>query len=163
MSFLRIAQTFINTSITTPALWNRKLISNYIYRNLNCPNLNSIFRYFSILESRGIKRWVAPTLREIRKRKSKMGPEAITHRSSYTDWNYESELYAFGKRLNEDFNQTKLQQAFTDRSYIVQEEMKQKAVGIENPDIKLIVVQRLNNMVGLHFRNAQFKLWIVFL
>ncbi|CAO1403452.1 unnamed protein product [Diamesa serratosioi] len=111
MSFLRIAQTFINTSTTTPALWN---------------------------QSRGIKRWVAPTLREIRKRKNKMGPEALTHRSSYTDWNYESELYAFGMRLNEDFNQIKLQQAFTNRSYIVQEEMKQKEVGIENPDIKLV-------------------------
>lgn len=40
-------------------------------------------------------------------------------------------------RLGEKFNPSLLQQAFVDRSYIIQEEMKQKSVGIENPELHL--------------------------
>lgn len=87
--------------------------------------------------TRSIARWVAPTLKEIRVRRKKMGPEALVHRSNYIDWNFDAELYAFSRRLNEDFNQILLQQAFTHRSYIIQEEMKQREVGIEEPELKL--------------------------
>lgn len=87
--------------------------------------------------SRSIKRWVSPTLKELKKRKDKMGPEPIPRRSTFTDWNYQAELYAFSKRLNEDFNLSLLQQAFTQRSYIIQEEMKQAEVGVEKPTINL--------------------------
>ncbi|XP_069679905.1 large ribosomal subunit protein mL44 isoform X2 [Periplaneta americana] len=86
---------------------------------------------------RNIKRWVAPTLKEMKRRKLKMGPEAPVHRSTFLDWNYHSELYAFGKRLGEDFRKDVLQCAFTHRSYIIQEEMKQKEVGIEDPKLWL--------------------------
>lgn len=58
-------------------------------------------------------------------------------RSDFLEWNYEAEIYAFGVRLNEKFALPLLQQAFVDRSYIVQEEMKQRAVGIENPVLHL--------------------------
>lgn len=51
--------------------------------------------------------------------------------------NYDSELYAFGKRLGEEFNKDLLQQAFTERSYIVLEEERQKNVGIEHPNLNL--------------------------
>lgn len=66
-----------------------------------------------------------------------MGPEALTHRSSHVEWNYEAELYAFGKRLHEDFNPVLLQQALTHRSYVIQEEIKQREIGIENPNLNL--------------------------
>ncbi|PSN35695.1 39S ribosomal protein L44 [Blattella germanica] len=51
--------------------------------------------------------------------------------------NYQAEIYAFGKRLNEEFRKDLLQQAFTHRSYIIQEEMKQREVGIEDPKLDL--------------------------
>lgn len=51
--------------------------------------------------------------------------------------NYDTEIYAFGKRLGEEFNNSLLQQAFTERSYIINEEEKQKEVGIEQPTLNL--------------------------
>ena len=66
-----------------------------------------------------------------------MGYQPEPRRSDFIDWNYEAEIHAFGIRLSEKFAPTLLQQAFVDRSYIVQEEMKQKAVGIENPVLQL--------------------------
>lgn len=78
---------------------------------------------------------------EIRARKKKLefkqGPPKEVPRSEFIDWNYEKEIFAFGMRLKERFNHAILQQAFVDRSYIVQEEMKQRAVGVENPVINL--------------------------
>lgn len=86
---------------------------------------------------RSIKRWVAPTLRELNKRRQTMGPEALTPRSSYTDWNYSAELYAFSQRLHEDFDMSALQQAFTHRSYVIQEQQRQREVGIEEDIIEI--------------------------
>lgn len=84
-----------------------------------------------------------PTLREIRKRNRQLGPKPVPHRSEFIDWNYDAEIYAFGIRLKEKFNPALLQQAFVDRSYILQEEMKQRAVGIEQPDLHLTDNTRL--------------------
>uniref|UniRef100_A0A182QZU8 Large ribosomal subunit protein mL44 n=1 Tax=Anopheles farauti TaxID=69004 RepID=A0A182QZU8_9DIPT len=83
--------------------------------------------------SQSVHRWVAPTLREFRRRREKMGPEAELPRSSHSDWNYSAELFAFGKRLHESFDAKVLQQAFTHQSFIEQETRKQAAVGIEQP------------------------------
>lgn len=62
-----------------------------------------------------------------------MGPPKPINRSTFIEWNWNSELFAFSKRLNEDFNPELLQEAFTLRSYIIQEEQKQQEVGIESP------------------------------
>lgn len=80
---------------------------------------------------------MAPTLRELKARRRRAGPEPIHHRSSFIEWNPNAELFAFAKRLNEDFNRESLQQAFTDRSFIVQEELKQREVGIEEPVLNI--------------------------
>lgn len=96
-----------------------------------------IITFFFFLESNKIHRWVAPTLKEIRSRRKKIGHETLQPRSTFLEWNYDAEIYAFGVRLNEKFDVKILQDAFVDRSYIVQEEMKQKAVGIENPVLHL--------------------------
>lgn len=45
--------------------------------------------------------------------------------------NYNAELYAFGKRLGEEFNNVFLKNALLERSYIDQEELRQRKVGIE--------------------------------
>ncbi|CRK99505.1 CLUMA_CG012824, isoform A [Clunio marinus] len=89
------------------------------------------------IQNREIHRYVMPTLREIRRRRKILGPRPIPRRSEFIDWNYEAEIYAFGVRLHETFAPALLQQAFVDRSYIVQEEMKQRSVGIETPVLQL--------------------------
>lgn len=60
------------------------------------------------------------------------------NRTSFTDWNPSAELFAFSKRLSEDFQLPVLQQAFIHASYITQETGKQKEIGIEDPalDVK---------------------------
>lgn len=51
--------------------------------------------------------------------------------------NYDTEIYAFSKRLGEEFNNDLLQQALTERSYIIREEERQKNVGIDQPTLNL--------------------------
>lgn len=82
---------------------------------------------------RSVKRWVSPTLRELKRRRAMMGPEPTTNRKNFVEWNNTAELYAFGQRLNEHFDDALLQQAFTHRSYIVQEELRQEHHGIDAP------------------------------
>lgn len=79
---------------------------------------------------------------EIRARKKRLekkqsAPPPEVRRSDFDDWNYEAEIFSFGRRLKERFNHAILLQAFVDRSYIVQEEMKQKAVGVESPSLDI--------------------------
>nr|CAD7394505.1 unnamed protein product [Timema cristinae] len=87
---------------------------------------------------RPIHRWVAPTLVELKRRKDRMGPQPLQHRATYLEWNYQAELYAFGKRLNEEFSENLLQCALTQRSYIFQEEARQRNLGIEAPRLALV-------------------------
>lgn len=74
---------------------------------------------------------------EIKRRRRLAGPQPLQKRSEFIEWNYNAEIFAFGIRLKEKFNPALLQQAFVDRSFIVQEEMKQRAVGIEEPNLQL--------------------------
>ncbi|KAG5323371.1 RM44 protein, partial [Pseudoatta argentina] len=82
---------------------------------------------------RYIKRWIAPTQKEITKLKKMLGEQPEPKRSTFLEWNRSAEIYAFNKRLSESFNMEKLEQAFTNRSYFIQEEQRQKEMGIENP------------------------------
>lgn len=77
---------------------------------------------------RQIQRWVAPTLIELKLREEKAGGKITNPRNTFLEWNLEAELYGFAKRLNEDFDTDLLLQAFTDRSYVIKEELKQKEI-----------------------------------
>lgn len=68
---------------------------------------------------------------ELKRREDKLGGKKTNPRNTYLEWNLEAEIYAFNKRLNEDFDLDLLLQAFTDRTYVIKEEMKQKELGIE--------------------------------
>jgi mitochondrial ribosomal protein L44 len=57
--------------------------------------------------------------------------------------NYNSELYAFSKRLNEDFDLDKLKIAFTHDSYLKEEEKRQKELNVPNVSIDLHSNQEL--------------------
>lgn len=58
-------------------------------------------------------------------------------RNTFLDWNRSAEIYAFNKRLSENFDAEKLEQAFTHRSYIIQEEQRQRQMGIEEPKLDI--------------------------
>lgn len=77
---------------------------------------------------------MAPTLMELKRRERKLGGKVQHPRNTFLEWNLEAELYAFGRRLNEDFETDLLLEAFTDRSYVIKEEIKQKELSI---DIKM--------------------------
>ncbi|XP_046663674.1 39S ribosomal protein L44, mitochondrial [Homalodisca vitripennis] len=109
------------------------LITN---KTLVSASKSCVFRSNCLL-NRGIKRYVRAVKTEMKRRKDKMDPQPPHPRNTYAEWNYNSELFAFGKRLGEDFNKEFLQQAFVERSYIISEEEKQKKVGIEEPQILL--------------------------
>ncbi|XP_034237601.1 39S ribosomal protein L44, mitochondrial [Thrips palmi] len=73
-------------------------------------------------------------LREILRRKKEAGPEKKYHRNTFLEWNYSAELYAFSKRIGENFEGNFLQQAFTQRSYVVKQETLNKDLGLDDPD-----------------------------
>lgn len=50
-------------------------------------------------------------------RRKKIGPEEPQPRSSFLEWNYDAEVYAFGKRLGEEFREDILKRALLHRSY----------------------------------------------
>ncbi|XP_071637730.1 large ribosomal subunit protein mL44 [Temnothorax longispinosus] len=82
---------------------------------------------------RSIKRWVAATQVEITRRKRKLDPQPEPKRNTFLDWNRSAEIYAFNKRLSENFDTEKLEQAFTHKSYLIREQHRQKEMGIEDP------------------------------
>ncbi|KAL7728872.1 hypothetical protein ACLKA6_004214 [Drosophila palustris] len=94
-----------------------------------------INRAGTVQTCRHIKRWVSPTLRELAHRVQKQGPQKPEPRSGFVEWNYRSELFAFGKRLNEEFELPLLQTAFTQRTYAHQEQERQRKLGIEEADL----------------------------
>lgn len=76
-------------------------------------------------------------MRELKRRREKLGPEPAANRKNFVEWNLNAELYAFGQRLGERFDAAQLQQAFTHRSYIVQEELRQQQHDIDQPETNL--------------------------
>ncbi|KAK6636373.1 hypothetical protein RUM43_010033 [Polyplax serrata] len=108
----------------------------------NC-TLNHLKPCVSVSQ-RGFKRHVSRTLRVLKERQEEylenMDPKEkleLERRSKFSEWNYSSEIYAFGKRLQEDFLPELLVQAFTHRSYILQEELKLKEIGVEKTNVDL--------------------------
>lgn len=74
---------------------------------------------------------------ELNRRKKKLNLPKQEARSGFIEWNFSAEIYAFNARLNENFHLELLTQAFTQRSYIVQEELRQREVGIDEPVLNL--------------------------
>lgn len=84
---------------------------------------------FAFKDSRNIKRWVSPTIREINRRRKKIGPDPVKPRSTYLEWNYDVELYCFGKRVGEAFKDNLLREALVQREYANVEEFKANKKG----------------------------------
>ncbi|XP_015114421.1 39S ribosomal protein L44, mitochondrial [Diachasma alloeum] len=86
---------------------------------------------------RGIKRWVAPVLKAISRRKQKLGPQPPEPRRSFLEWNREAEIWAFNQRLKESFDINILTRALTHRSYVTQEEIQRKKVGLDDAGLNI--------------------------
>ncbi|KAH3890858.1 hypothetical protein DPMN_014947 [Dreissena polymorpha] len=69
-------------------------------------------------------------LKELYRRKLEVGPDEVKHPSAFGCWNHASEVYAFGKRLGEEFDEQKLAQAFIQKSFVESEKEKQKNLGL---------------------------------
>ncbi|OWF55290.1 39S ribosomal protein L44, mitochondrial-like [Mizuhopecten yessoensis] len=63
-----------------------------------------------------------PVLSELFHKRQSLGPEPERHPSAYGIWNYDSEVYAFGKRLGEDFKDEILKTSLVLRSYQEEDE-----------------------------------------
>lgn len=74
---------------------------------------------------------------QISNRKKKLPVPSEAPRSSFTDWNYEAEVFAFNERLKEKFVIELLTKALTHRSYVSREKQKQREVGIEDPELDI--------------------------
>lgn len=85
-------------------------------------------------------RWVAPTLRELAGKQKKYADKLpkLDKRSGFVEWNFDAEVYSFDKRLSENFNLKLLSQAFYQRSYIVQEELRLEKAGADMTEIKMV-------------------------
>jgi large subunit ribosomal protein L44 len=55
-----------------------------------------------------------------------------SRRSEYIDWNAKSELFGFIQRLGEKLSESNLRTAFTDSSFIKQEEEKREQMGVSD-------------------------------
>lgn len=54
-----------------------------------------------------------------------------------TSRNYNAELYAFGKRLQEEFDSDALREALTHASYIHKERQRQHDLGVSDPGLAM--------------------------
>lgn len=79
---------------------------------------------------------MAPTLKALKRRADKLDPLPPTPRSSFLEWNYDAEIFAFGKRLGEEFQEDLLRRALTHKSYCnkLKDEGKEESV-VDNGEL----------------------------
>jgi len=84
-----------------------------------------------------VHNWVRPVIYQLRGRRKiehNRFPERTTpkanKRSNFIEWNYRAELYAFGKRLGENFEESLLTRAFIDKSFIHEEKKRQEELDL---------------------------------
>lgn len=113
----------------------------YLNRNSQCCNVIPIQeivcqRFINTTSSHQVShsKWVMPYLKERKRINDKLlekGLIPVDRRSQYIEWNLNAELYAFGKRLGEDFDKTLLMAALVDRSHILHSQKQQEKLGLD--------------------------------
>lgn len=105
-------------------------------------------------------KWRLPLNYQLYQKRLDVGPEQERPRSVWSNWNYDSEIFALGKRLNEDFNATLIRQAFTSHSYAVSQKEKLESIGLEYD------IMQSNNALSIkgesicrNYLKAVFKFW----
>jgi len=105
-------------------------------------------------------KWRLPMNRVLYQKRIDAGPEAERPRSIWSNWNYDSEIFALGKRLNEDFNSSLIRQAFINPSYALSQKTKLEELGIEfdatqNNSMLAIDGEKISRL----YLKALFKFW----
>jgi large subunit ribosomal protein L44 len=75
-------------------------------------------------------KWRFPLNKVLYRKRLAAGPEPERPRAVWSNWNYDSEIFAFGKRLNEEFNESLLKQAFIDPTYAISQKNQLKELGV---------------------------------
>lgn len=92
-----------------------------------------------MIPARTIARWVAPSIKELNIRKKRYANKLpqVHKRSGFIDWNFDAEIYSFGQRLHENFDLNLLARAFTQRSYVLQEELRLGQLDVDQSDLAI--------------------------
>lgn len=106
-------------------------------RTVNKLKLSSCAKTVNLKLERNIHRWEVSKMIIMKERRKIAGPPPKVHRSMWQEWNRTAEIYAFGKRLNEEFKDETLEMAFTHQSYIEKEEKKRENLEIPLQDASL--------------------------
>jgi dsRNA-specific ribonuclease len=78
-------------------------------------------------------------LREMKSREGSfdVAPHKLRARSEWADWNYSAEIFAFNKRLSENFEESSLQIAFTHSSYVNVEKKRRNQLQLSNEEFHI--------------------------
>ncbi|XP_074662484.1 large ribosomal subunit protein mL44-like [Tubulanus polymorphus] len=90
-----------------------------------------------VVHARGYKHHESKLVKELYKRRLEVGPEPWRHRSEFANWNYDAEVFAFGKRLGVDLSDKILKRLFVNKSYVEKESNKRKELGVDDSDLEL--------------------------
>ncbi|CAN8005623.1 unnamed protein product [Ixodes hexagonus] len=88
----------------------------------------------AIMQTFGYKRSLPPMLMEMKRRRKRVGPEPLRHRSVWIEWNYDCEIYAFAKRLGETWSDETLRTAFVQQSFVEREAEHRRELGMPEAD-----------------------------
>jgi len=87
--------------------------------------------------------------------------EPERHRSEYPNWNLEAELFAFGRRLGEEFEERILRKALCDPTYVRMQMEREKGVGLgsegpadgsDNSELRQLGLGIIDNYVKAYIR-----------
>ncbi|XP_023217924.1 39S ribosomal protein L44, mitochondrial-like [Centruroides sculpturatus] len=108
--------------------------------NTNLKLLSSCIKKFYFQPVRNFRNWEIAKMMIMKKRRKIAGPPPVVPRSMWPTWNRTSEIFAFGKRLNEEFKEETLETVFTHQSYITKEEKKRENLEVSMQDLALKLV-----------------------
>lgn len=105
-------------------------------------------------------KWRLPTNYALYRKRIDAGPEPERPRSVWSNWNYDSEIFALGKRLNEDLNSSLIRQAFINSSYAISQKTKLQELGVEFDDsLNNAVLALEGEKICKNYIRAVFSFW----
>ncbi|CAG5136119.1 unnamed protein product [Candidula unifasciata] len=147
-----MASTLIRACVT------HRLMFTTVRSSTLCPAL------INYVQHRGHSQYEMKYLKEIFIKRENLGPEKERRRSEWMNWNYDSEIYCFGKRLGEDFNDATIRQAFVHPSFVDAEKRKRAELGIDVESVPLLLQDNtelakagsalMSNYVKVYLRNT---------
>lgn len=124
MSICKVLKTFCRISTV------QKVMNSKKHSLLQCYTV-----HFN--QVRNMRKSFAQVSKAMRIRRELLGPDKLRKRSDWYGWDYDSELYAFSKRLHENITSETMRCIFVHDSYIHMEEQKRKEMSVSDIQINL--------------------------